>query len=70
MSDLEQISLNLWRKKAMNNSPCLTCNRVADPSDCQNKNCVQWKTWWLDRWEQIRKQANVVSEKTSTEDKK
>lgn len=36
-------------------SPCLCCQRVADPRNCDNKNCVQWRQWFLARWELIRR---------------
>ena len=36
-----------------NPSPCLTCTRVADPRECENKNCMRWRKWFLGRWEQI-----------------
>lgn len=35
-------------------SPCLSCNRVADPFDCDNKNCKLWQKWFLTRWDMIR----------------
>lgn len=31
-------------------SPCLSCTRVANPLDCENKQCKAWKTWFLARW--------------------
>ena len=34
-------------------SPCLTCKRVDDPSDCENKQCRLWSRWYLSRWRQI-----------------
>lgn len=34
-------------------SPCLTCTRVRDPRECENKNCRVWRQWFLERWEQI-----------------
>lgn len=37
-----------------NQSPCLTCTKVKDPSDCENKSCKAWKEWWLKRWEALR----------------
>lgn len=35
-------------------SPCLTCTRVSDPRDCENKNCVLWQRWFVERWNMIR----------------
>ena len=34
-------------------NPCLTCVRVDDPSICENKNCKLWKSWFLQRWNQM-----------------
>ncbi len=34
-------------------SPCLTCTRVKNPGDCENKNCRVWSDWFLSRWSQI-----------------
>lgn len=34
-------------------SPCLGCIRVRDPENCENKNCVLWKSWFLSRWSMI-----------------
>ena len=36
-----------------NCSPCVNCTRVANPGDCENKNCKLWKTWFLRRWAAI-----------------
>ncbi len=36
-------------------SPCIGCQRVADPGACDNKNCKLWQRWFLTRWEQLRK---------------
>lgn len=35
-------------------SPCLTCTKVPIPSQCENKNCVLWRKWFLRSWENIR----------------
>lgn len=34
-------------------NPCLTCTRVQDPINCENKQCKVWQKWFLSRWEQI-----------------
>lgn len=34
-------------------SPCLTCKRVDDPADCENKQCRLWSRWYLSRWRLI-----------------
>ena len=36
-------------------SPCETCTRVAKPAMCENKNCKDWKTWFLRRWAEIHR---------------
>lgn len=41
-------------------SPCLTCSRVRDPDNCENKLCKDWQAWFIDRWETMR--ANVFSQ--------
>ena len=35
-------------------SPCATCRRVKDPSNCENKQCKLWQNWFIDRWETMR----------------
>lgn len=44
-------------------SPCLTCKRVADPCDCENKQCKLWSQWFLGRWEQIHGYFTTYYEK-------
>ena len=34
-------------------SPCLTCTRVKNPGDCENKCCRVWGNWFLRRWRMI-----------------
>ena len=34
-------------------SPCETCMKSTNPSECQRKGCVAWRAWWLKRWDQI-----------------
>lgn len=41
-------------------SPCLTCQRVRDPKNCENKLCKEWQDWWIGWWEDMR---NKVREK-------
>ena len=36
-----------------NESPCLTCTRVKDPANCENKNCQAWKAWFLKKWNEL-----------------
>lgn len=48
-------------------SPCLSCARVKDPRDCENKNCQLWRRWFIARWEGMREaarqQMNIPPEK-------
>lgn len=34
--------------------PCLTCSRVKDPGNCENKNCNEWRRWFISRWDRMR----------------
>lgn len=38
----------------MMESPCLTCTRVKDPKNCENKSCKDWQAWYIGRWEAMR----------------
>lgn len=35
-------------------SPCCGCCLVADPADCNNKNCQLWQRWYVARWDVLR----------------
>ena len=35
-------------------SPCLTCTKVEDPSQCENKMCGKWRLWFISEWEKMR----------------
>ena len=35
-------------------SPCLTCTRVKDPRNCENKLCKDWQNWFVERWDAMR----------------
>ncbi len=37
----------------MKESPCLTCSRVKDPKNCENKQCRLWQSWYLKQWKHI-----------------
>ena len=43
-------------------SPCMTCRRVPDPRQCENKLCKPWRAWFLERWELIRAYPRVCME--------
>lgn len=32
-------------------SPCETCTRVADPTQCENKKCGPWIRWFTGTWD-------------------
>ena len=49
------------------NSPCLRCNRVQDPRNCENKNCQVWRNWFVSRWDNLRLQTRLQREKQPTE---
>lgn len=36
-------------------SPCETCTRVKDPEKCRGLKCPIWQTWWLEKWESVRR---------------
>ena len=40
-------------------SPCGYCTRVADPRECENKNCMLWRKWYIDRWDAMRAAVRV-----------
>ena len=42
-------------KKAMEISgmPCENCALVEDNKVCDNKNCVIWQAWFLDKWQEV-----------------
>lgn len=48
-------------------SPCLTCTRVANPRNCENKNCKPWQAWFLARWEAIRENYRARMAQSKTE---
>ena len=43
------------RESTRNRKPCLTCTRVKDPVNCENKLCKDWQAWFLERWESMRR---------------
>lgn len=51
----------------MNVSPCLSCTRVAQPRECENKNCKAWRSWFVGRWDALRIQPRLSMEKVKTE---
>lgn len=51
----------------MNVSPCMRCTRVADPRGCDNKDCVRWRRWYIQKWEDMRFSVRADMEKVRTE---
>jgi hypothetical protein len=43
-------------------SPCIVCNRVKDPENCENKQCRVWRDWFCTRWELIHRFPRVMME--------
>lgn len=51
-------------------SPCITCQRVMDPQDCENKNCQVWREWFLFKWNEIRKCSGIdIAKKAEEKDR-
>ena len=50
------------------NSPCLTCTRVRNPSNCENKLCKDWQAWFIDRWDAMRAYVRAQMEQSDTVD--
>lgn len=45
----------MQKEKDIMDSPCLTCTRVKNPRNCENKTCKDWQAWFIDRWEAMRR---------------
>ncbi len=43
----------------MKESPCLSCTRVKDPCNCENKLCKDWQAWFINRWENMRRNVRA-----------
>lgn len=52
-------------QQSLNYSPCLTCTSVRDPGNCENKNCVRWRNWFIGRWDSIRSYPRMQMERQS-----
>ena len=46
----------------MAESPCKNCTRVKEPVLCCDKNCGEWRNWFIARWEAMRKNNAPTSE--------
>ena len=47
-----------------NQSPCMTCDRVKDPGNCDNKCCKVWQEWFLKKWESYRRYGQIQMSKS------
>lgn len=47
----------------MANSPCDNCTRVKQPKYCGNKNCLDWREWFIRQWDGMRKDNPAPKEK-------
>lgn len=45
----------------VNSSPCAACRRVEKPEQCDNKDCMLWRRWFVARWEQMRRAYQAAS---------
>ncbi len=52
-----------WRQMNGTKSPCLTCTRVKNPADCENKNCRVWRAWFAESWDRARMNPRLQREK-------
>ncbi len=43
-------------------SPCLTCTRVQNPQECENKNCGVWRRWFIKSWDNFRNYPRATVE--------
>ena len=34
--------------------PCTDCTRVKDRAGCENKQCKEWRDWFIQKWEELR----------------
>ena len=46
----------------MNASPCLGWTRVPDPGQCENKNCMLWQRWFVEKWNRLRREPRLQME--------
>lgn len=38
-------------------SPCMRCEKVADPRQCGDKDCGLWRQWYIRQWNAMRRQV-------------
>lgn len=46
--------------------PCRTCTRVQVPHSCSNKNCEEWKEWFLSVWNRMHKKYRKAAKQFTT----
>lgn len=51
----------------MSVSPCMRCTRVANPRDCDNKDCKVWRSWFVEKWDALRIQPRLEIERREKE---
>ena len=49
------------------NKPCISCTRVTDPENCENKNCRVWQRWYIETWDQLRREPRLQKERQEKE---
>jgi len=47
----------------MNICPCLRCGRVADPERCEDKECLLWRRWFVEKWDAMRVTPRLEAER-------
>ena len=47
--------------------PCNRCERVADPRNCDNKDCRLWQKWFIEKWNTMRAAPRLAIEKRPRE---
>lgn len=47
--------------------PCNRCERVDDPHLCENKDCRQWRRWFIEKWNAMRMTPRLDIEKRPRE---
>jgi len=47
--------------------PCISCTRVLDPENCENKNCRVWQRWYVETWDAMRREPRLQREQQPKE---
>ena len=42
--------------------PCLNCTRVDNPAECENKECMPWRRWFIESWDSLRREPRLLRE--------